>query len=472
MRRANMVRRRAVNKGCTIVLGRDKAALGPATVSQPHRSPLPNIGSGLMGLCGALVALLLAVPAALADVLPPAPHGITEFVQRAGTQFVIASADANGTSLCRKFNFVGANAFSLMVRAADARSRLDALETLDKAAAMGLTVLRTWAFSDGAESYRPLQRSPGVYDENTFAALDFVIYQASLRGIRVLCTFGNYWQQYGGADQYNAWSFEAGKGKCNGQFACRDSFFSDSYARGLYKAHIRAILTRRNTFSGLEFRNDPALFGWDLANEMRSSSDLYVVERKAATGPLYNITYNSGDALQSWVEDMAAFVKSLDPVHLLTIGSEGFFGPSTPLYQYANPGPWASLLGVDFVRNHNVPGIDFAATHVYVDQWLCNERGSQRSGQLSFFSDWIAAHMAAAEEELQMPLVLQEFGGRLADGARFDLYEAAFSAFAASARRGGGGAGVMFWDIYHSAYEPLDHFGGECALPFPMPLCL
>ena len=424
------------------------------------------------------LALLLAVPTSRADLQTPAlpggitdvvqragtqPGGITEFVQRAGTQFVIASADANGTSLCRKFYFLGSNAFSLMVRAADPLSRYDVLETLDKAALLGLTVLRTWAFSDGADSYRPLQREPGVYDENTFAALDFVIHEASQRGIRVLLAFGNYWQQFGGVDQYNSWSFEAGHGTCNGQFACRDSFFSDPYARTLYKAHIRALLTRRNVYSGLEYRHDPALFGFDLANEMRSSVDLYTVERKAATGPLYNITYNSGAALHSWIEDLAAYTKALDPVHLLTVGTEGFFGPSSPLYQYANPGPWASLLGVDFVRNHNVPGIDFASTHVYVDQWLCDEKGSERVGQLSFFRDWVDAHMAAAEEELEMPLLLEEFGGRLADGARFDLYQAAFAAFAASAKRGGGGGGVLFWDLYHSAYEPLDRYGGECA---------
>ena len=43
----------------------------------------------------------------------------------------------------------------------------------------------------------------------------------------------------------------------------------------------------------------------------------------------------------------------------------------TPLYMYSNPGAWASLLGVDFVRNNKAKGIDYATMHVYVDQWLC-----------------------------------------------------------------------------------------------------
>jgi mannan endo-1,4-beta-mannosidase len=41
---------------------------------------------------------------------------------------------------------------------------------------------------------------------------------------------------------------------------------------------------------------------------------------------------------------------------------------------YANPGPWAQLEGVDFVRNHRAPGIDFATVHVYVDQWWEKEK--------------------------------------------------------------------------------------------------
>jgi mannan endo-1,4-beta-mannosidase len=373
---------------------------------------------------------------------------ITHFIQRAGTQFVVASA-ANtpgaAPDSCDAFNFVGVNAFWLMLRAADPQGRSDVLHVLDSAAAMGLTVLRTWAFADGTATWRALQRSPGVYDESTFQGLDFVIHQAGLRGMRVLLAFGNAWQHYGGVDQYNQWSFEAGHGKCNGQLACRDDFWRDSYATGLYKNHIRAVLLRVNTFSGRVYRDDPTLFGFDLMNEPRSTADLYITQRKAATGPVYNLTFNNGSAAQDWIADVAAWTKAIDPVHLLTVGSEGFFGPSTPLYQYANPGPWASLLGVDFVANHHVKGIDFASTHIYVDQWFCTEKGATQAGQLGFFNDWVKAHIQAAEEELQMPLVLEEFGARLDTGQRAMLYQAAFDAFAASAQRRGAGGGVMFW---------------------------
>ena len=52
----------------------------------------------------------------------------------------------------------------------------------------------------------------GVYDEKVLVGLDFAINEASKRGIRVVPVFANYWAMYGGIDQYNTWSFEAGSG--------------------------------------------------------------------------------------------------------------------------------------------------------------------------------------------------------------------------------------------------------------------
>lgn len=65
-------------------------------------------------------------------------------------------------------------------------------------------------------------------------------------------------------------------------------------------------------------------------------------------------------------------------------GSEGFAGNYTPMYLYANPGAWGSLLGVDFVRNHNLSLLDFSTMHVYVDQWYCVAEGADEEGQLEF----------------------------------------------------------------------------------------
>jgi mannan endo-1,4-beta-mannosidase len=42
------------------------------------------------------------------------------------------------------------------------------------------------------------------------------------------------------------------------------------------------------------------------------------------------------EMLQNWVEEMSAFVKQLDPNHMVTIGAEGFWGPGAQR-QPANP---------------------------------------------------------------------------------------------------------------------------------------
>jgi hypothetical protein len=49
-----------------------------------------------------------------------------------------------------------------MVRAADPDMRWQVNEILDTSKAMGLKVLRTWAFSEGPLQYNSLQRYPGA----------------------------------------------------------------------------------------------------------------------------------------------------------------------------------------------------------------------------------------------------------------------------------------------------------------------
>lgn len=63
----------------------------------------------------------------------------------------------------------GFNAYWLMYVASDPSQRSKVSTAFHEAASHGLTVARTWAFSDGG--YRPLQRSPGSYNEQMFKVL-------------------------------------------------------------------------------------------------------------------------------------------------------------------------------------------------------------------------------------------------------------------------------------------------------------
>src|SRR5438128_12363361 len=48
-------------------------------------------------------------------------------------------------------------------------------------------------------------------------------------------------------------------------------FYSDPSiypaCQSLYQHHIRTVLTRRNTFNGNLYKEDPVIFAWELANE-------------------------------------------------------------------------------------------------------------------------------------------------------------------------------------------------------------
>ena len=66
---------------------------------------------------------------------------------------------------------------------------------------------------------------------------------------------------------------------------------------------------------------------------------------------------------------MSLYVKSQAPRQLVTIGSEGFFGPSTPALLKYNPQEWAGDVGQDFVANNAAEGIDFATPHSWPENW-------------------------------------------------------------------------------------------------------
>lgn len=68
----------------------------------------------------------------------------------------------------------GFNAYWLMYTASDPSQRFKVSNAFREAASHGLTVARTWAFSDGG--YRPLQYFPGFYNEQMFTVRASLIF--------------------------------------------------------------------------------------------------------------------------------------------------------------------------------------------------------------------------------------------------------------------------------------------------------
>src|SRR3569832_2662201 len=75
---------------------------------------------------------------------------------------------------------------------------------------------------------------------------------------------------------------------------------------------------------------------WALANEPRALRDV--------------------DSYLAWIATSAQLIKSLDPDHQVTIGSEG--DTSSPGYSWT-----------EYLRDHALTGIDYGTAHVWAQNW-------------------------------------------------------------------------------------------------------
>ncbi|KAL2520571.1 Mannan endo-beta-1 [Forsythia ovata] len=347
------------------------------------------------------------------------------FIRTRGIHFML-----NGSP----FYANGFNAYWLMYVASDPSQRHKVSTAFQQASSHGLTVARTWAFSDGG--YKPLQYAPGSYNEQMFKGLDFVIAEARRYGIKLVLSLANNYESFGGKKQYVNWARSAGQ-----YLTSDDDFFRNSVVKGYYKNHIRTILNRFNTFTGILYKNDPTIMAWELMNEPRCTSD------------------PSGRTIQAWIMEMASYVKSIDTSHMLEAGLEGFYGQSSPQRMNLNP---SFNVGTDFIANNRIPGIDFATVHSYPDQWLSS---SNNENQLSFLNNWLNGHIQDAQYVLKKPLLLTEFGKSWKDHnfspyQRDMLFNTVYYKIYASAKRGGAAAGGLFWqlltegmDTFRDGYE-------------------
>lgn len=330
-----------------------------------------------------------------------------EFVQRDGHRLVSGG---------QPFQFKGWNTYYMMVYGAERWARADLESIFDFAATLQMNVLRTWAFNDGAQQWNALQTAPGVFDERIAEGLDWVIAQAASRGMRVMLTLVNYWADYGGVDQYVAWSPSA---------KTRTDFYRDSTCWSHFSAFCTWLTQRRNTITGLKYCDDPTIFAWELGNELRCPSDL------------------SGQTLTSWMARAASLLKSLAPRQLVASGVEGFFPLSMASH---NPPKWRKGEGTHFMDIHQLDDIDLISTHIYPDHWAMD-----RAQTLA----WMDDHLFWSSQ-LDKPLYFGEFGQR---GPRRVARYRQWLGMMHRAMAADELAGHCVWTLYHDDYPDYDAFG-------------
>lgn len=371
------------------------------------------------------------------------------------SQFVIRSNDTLRLG-GKPFYFLGANAYYLLEQSARGdTATVNALFTT--AQSLGMNVVRTWGFFDSSDSLNPavVQYRPGVFNERALWALDYVLYQAKLHNIRLLIPLVNSWDDYGGMNQYVRWRsqittatekptqrfspsdqariIEGGNGRSY-RFAItsqlgHDDFYTDAIIKSWYKNYIYVILNRMNTFTNVRYRDEPSIFGWELANEPRSSD---VSSRRIYT----------------WATEISSYIKSIDQNHLVGTGEEGFDVSETgySVNSYNNQHRlFDGSAGVAFSANSVIPSIDFGSCHLYPESWgLPYNAGNA----------WIRDHIRIARAS-RKPLLVGEFGVRTQKAATYDSW--------LTTALLDGAAGAMAWQLLEGPRTDTEGFGFRCS---------
>lgn len=282
---------------------------------------------------------------------------------------------------------------------------------------LGLNAVRTWAFCDGwykeGISFQP---SPGVYDESGFLKMDYILYKASQYDIKLILPLVNNWDDFGGINQYVEWLLGRSP-----SYAEHDLFFTDDTIKTWYMDYVTYFLNRTNTYTGTAYKDDPTVLMWELGNEPRAYTD------------------STGSILTSWIDDMAGYIKGIDPNHLVSAGIEGWYG-------YVD--------GVDFIDNHLSANVDIATFHLFPDYYNLSDNQALQ---------WITDRVSDAQNILNKPVYIGEFG-RMVDRdaadarnqmkARDSLYKNIYNTAASS-----GVNGLGFWILYGDDYPDYDNFG-------------
>ncbi|KAJ5632001.1 hypothetical protein N7490_008340 [Penicillium lividum] len=230
-----------------------------------------------------------------------------------------------------------------------------------------LRILRVWGFNDvntvpssGTVYFQLLE--DGTATINTGAdglqRLDYVVSSAEAHNIKLIINFVNMWSDYGGEDAY----VTAFGGTQTG-------WYTNDDIQAAYRSYIEAVVSR--------YIDSPAVFAWELANEPRCQG--------CDTSVIYD-----------WVASTSAYIKSLDPNHMVCIGDEGFGLDTDSDGSY----PYTTGEGLNFTMNLGIDTIDFGTLHLYPDSW----------GTTYAWGDgWITAH-AAACAAIGKPCLLEEYG--------------------------------------------------------------
>ncbi|QRV79289.1 Cellulase (glycosyl hydrolase family 5 protein) [Ceratobasidium sp. AG-Ba] len=313
----------------------------------------------------AAVTLAAATGLSLGAVVSVESRQSTSFVKTSGQQFTLDGS---------RFTVVGSNAYWMaqLPTSADITTAFNDLKNA------GFTTLRTWGFNEVTSpsgTYYQLWngKTPTLNTgPDGLAKFDTVVAAAKVAGIRLIIPLTNNWSDYGGMDVYVKQLLGSND---------HSLFYTDSAVKAAFKNYINGFVGR--------YKNEPTVMAWELANEPRCRGSTITL-----------ITTCNTKTITSWATEMSAYIKSIDPNHLVATGDEGFYNRRDTLNY-----PYLGSEGIDFDANLQISSIDFGTFHSYPETW----------GQLLNAADWgtqwiKGKYHAISQKNIGKPVIIEEFG--------------------------------------------------------------
>ena len=362
--------------------------------------------------------------------------------------FIKVNADGQFVRDGKPYYFVGANFWygAILGSEGEGGNRERLHKELDFLKSIGINNLRVLVGADGENGIKTrvepsLQVAPGVYNDTILAGLDYFMNELRERDMTAVLYLNNSWEWSGGYSVYLQWS---GHGDVvvpavDGWPAYMEyvkQFPQSDSAKALFANHVNYIVSRTNRYNQIKYVDDPTIMSWQIGNEPRAFSD----ENK--------------EPFARWMADVAAQIKSLDPNHMVSSGSEGSWGCEMDMNL--------------FEKIHADPNINYLNIHIWPYNWSWVKADSLKEllpRAKENTKKYIEDHMVIARK-YSKPIVLEEFGFPR-DGfsfskeapttARDEYYRYVFDLIRQDRESGGLFAGCNFWAWGGFAGQNPDH---------------
>ncbi len=93
------------------------------------------------------------------------------------------------------------------------------------------------------------------------------------RDMTAVIFLNNYWEWSGGMSTYMSWLSDeplidpGATGRWVDFMAYSARFYMNPKAQNRFREYIATILNRKNTITGMQYKDDPTIMAWELANE-------------------------------------------------------------------------------------------------------------------------------------------------------------------------------------------------------------